>query len=144
MGDSTSKERQQRVQRVQNQIPQELIRRIILGQNQEIGRSFSGTYLPSKPHLKTAGEAGAAIQIPQTGNFGQIKGLWDPREVDPPLPNVDSSGLDDILDLITPDHLARGPLRLFKLASKEDFRKAAGPKAAPDMEIVQRKNDKKR
>ena len=117
-----------------NQIPRELLRRIILCASKPgdwVADPFSGTYSTVKTALENDRRGWGCDLNSQTEKFWPDEGLWNPREVDPPLPNVDSSGLDDILDLITPDHLARATLRLFKSASKNDLIKAVGKKNGP-------------
>ena len=51
------------------------------------------------------------------------------KEVDPPLPNVDSSGLDDV-SMSSHQTIYMRP-QVFKLSSKEDLVKAAVPKSGP-------------
>ena len=117
-----------------NQIPQELLRRIILCASEPgdwVADPFSGTYSTVKTALAHGRKGWGCDLNSLTEEFWPAAELWNPREVDPPLPNVDSSGLDDILDLITPDHLARATLKLFNAASEEDLIKAVGKKNGP-------------
>ena len=117
-----------------NQIPQELIRRIILCASEPgdwVADPFSGTYSTVKTALENGRRGWGCDLNSQTKKFWPGEDLWAPREVDPPLPNVDSNGLDGILDLITPEHLNKATLKLFKSASEEDLIKAVGVKNGP-------------
>lgn len=117
-----------------NQIPKELLRRIILCASKPgdwVADPFSGTYSTVKTALKHGRKGWGCDLSSLTVKYWPSIDSWTPRTEDPILPNVDASGIDQILEFITKEHFERAVLNLIKTASMEELVKAIGKKNGP-------------
>lgn len=117
-----------------NQIPEELIRRIVLCASNPldwVADPFSGTYSTMKTALKLGRRGWGCDLNSATVEFWPENNMWQPRNRDPVLPNVDASQLDQILEIITLEHYQRAAYRMIGDATEEDLKKYIGPKNGP-------------
>jgi len=114
----------------ENQIPQELLRRIILCASEPgdwVGDPFSGTFSTARCALSHGRRAWGCDINPDVEKFWPTQEEWKPRISDPQdEENVDASGYDPILDLIPQKQLDNALLKLLKLSTLEQLTKAVG------------------
>lgn len=113
----------------ENQIPYELIRRIILCASEPgdwVGDPFGGSFSTARSALKL-GRRGWGCDInPEVQKFWPVEEEWFPRKNDPILPNVDTSKFDQVLNYIPREQLDNALFKLLKNASLGDLTKHVG------------------
>jgi DNA modification methylase len=113
----------------ENQIPFELLRRIILCASQPgdwVGDPFAGTFSTARAALNLGRRGWGCDLNPDVKKFWPTTEEWNPREEDPGEGNVDQSEFDVALEHIPRDQLDRALLRLLKRASESELKEAIG------------------
>jgi adenine-specific DNA-methyltransferase len=128
-----------------NQIPEELIRRVILCTTEPgdwVGDPFSGTFSTSRTALKYGRKGWGCDINPITVEYWPKKEDYESRERDGPMPNCDSSIIDPILRFITKQKFDKVAFKLLSEATKEDLFRLVGPSNGPRIfEFFHRQKD---
>jgi DNA modification methylase len=117
-----------------NQIPEELIRRIVLCASKPldwIADPFSGTYSTQRTALKHGRRGWGCDLNPLTKTYWPTIDDWSPRKSDPILANHDKSDYDEVLKKIPREQLDRALFKLLKNADEKTLTTAIGPKNGP-------------
>ena len=128
----------------ENQIPSELIRRIILCASRPddwVADPFSGTFSTARTALSLGRKAWGCDINPEVCRFWPVSNDWNPRKIDEEEDHIDKGEFDDLLVHITQDQLDRALLRLLSKASKEDLVHAVGPSNGPRIYSILNENN---
>ena len=113
----------------ENQIPSELIRRIILSASEPgdwVADPFSGSFSTARTAMSLGRPAWGCDINPEVTMFHPEEADWSYRDADGKSPHVDSGRYDRILNLITQEQLDTALYRLLVDASEEDLKSAIG------------------
>ena len=118
----------------ENQIPSELLRRIVLCSSKPgdwVGDPFSGSFSTARTALNLGRRAWGCDINPEVSKFWPKELEWQPRKEDVNLGNVDSDRYDEILKFITKKQLDDGLFRLLLDADEGQLKKVIGPVNGP-------------
>ena len=113
----------------ENQIPSELIGRIVLSASEPgdwVADPFSGSFSTAKTAMSLGRPAWGCDINPEVARFHPKEEDWSSREFDEKTPHVDSGNYDGILRHITQEQLDRALYRLLLNASEDDLKSAIG------------------
>jgi site-specific DNA-methyltransferase (adenine-specific) len=113
----------------ENQIPSELIRRIILCASRPedwVADPFAGTFSTASTALGLGRRAWGCDINPEVCRYWPEKSEWRPREDDEEEGHVDEGEHDDVLVHITQDQLDRALQRLLGEATEEQLTRVIG------------------
>jgi len=118
----------------ENQIPSELIRRIILCASRPgdwVADPFSGTFSTARTALGLGRRAWGCDINPGVRRYWPDDAAWRPRDSDDEQEHIDKGEYDDVLVHITQGQLDTALLRLLARASEEDLSQVIGPTNGP-------------
>ena len=113
----------------ENQIPSELLRRIILCSSKPgdwVGDPFSGSFSTARTALNLGRRAWGCDINSEISKFWPERIEWKPRKEDINLGNIDSNRYDEILKLIPKKQLDDALFKLLLAADEKQLTKAIG------------------
>lgn len=128
----------------ENQIPSELIRRIILCASRPgewVADPFSGTFSTARTALSLGRPAWGCDINPEVCRFWPERSDWIPREIDEKQDHVDKGDYDKLLVHITQEQLDRALLRLLSKASEEELTQTIGRTNGPRIYSILNENN---
>ena len=118
----------------ENQIPSELIRRIILCTSEPgdwVGDPFSGSFSTARTAMSLGRPAWGCDINPEVTKHHPTGEDWVPRKEDNISDNIDKGPLDSALIHITKEHLQSAMEKLLLSASEEDLTRVIGSSNGP-------------